>query len=162
KAFEWPGGTPTTTELASRLGVTPSTVSATLKTLARDGFIVYEAYGAIELTAAGQRIAVAIVRRHRIVEHYLHQQLGMQWDGVQAEADRLEHAVAEAVLARMHEALGYPSSDPHGDPIPGPDGTLAPDRSEALADVTPGTVVRVSRVSDRSSEVLRYLDACGI
>lgn len=162
KAFEWPGGTPTTTDLASRLGVTASTVSATLKKLARDGFIVYEPYGAIELTQAGRRVAVEIVRRHRILETYLQQQLGLPWDAVHAEADRLEHAVSDTVLARMHELLGHPSSDPHGDPIPDADGTLAADRSRALTDVQPGTAVRVARVSDRSSEVLRHLDGLGI
>ncbi len=162
KAFEWPGGTPTTTDLASRLGVTASTVSATLKKLARDGFIVYEPYGAIELTEPGRRVAVEIVRRHRILETYLHQQLGLPWDEVHAEADRLEHAVSDTVLARMHEVLGHPSSDPHGDPIPDADGTLAADRSRALTDVAPGTAVRVERVSDRSSELLRYLNGLGI
>lgn len=162
KAFEWPDGAPTTTDLATQLGVTPSTVSATLKKLARDGFIVYEPYGTIELTKAGGKIAVGIVRRHRILETYLHERLGMPWDEVHVEADRLEHAVSEAVLARMEDALGHPASDPHGDPIPDIDGNVLPDRSRALADARPGDEVRVTRVSDRSPEILRHLDGLGI
>jgi len=162
KAYEWPGGTPTTTDLAARLAVTPSTVSATLKKLARDGFITYEPYGTIELTEVGRRIAVGIVRRHRVLETYLYHELGMPWDEVHIEADRLEHAVSDAVLARMDEALGHPSSDPHGDPIPDEDGNMVPDRSRSLAEAQVGEVVRVARVSDRSPNVLRYLDRIGI
>lgn len=108
KAHEWPGGTPTTSDLAAQLGVTPSTVSANLKKLARDGFIDYEPYGSINLTETGQAIAVEIVRRHRILETYLVRELGVAWDQVHDEADRLEHAVSDLVLDRMAEALGHP------------------------------------------------------
>ena len=114
KAFEWPGGVPTTTDLAARLGVTPSTVSTTLKKLARDGIIEYEPYGAITLTEAGRSLAIGIVRRHRILETYLARALGVPWDEVQDEADRLEHAVSDALLERMDLALGCPTHDPHG------------------------------------------------
>lgn len=162
KAFEWPGGAPSTTDLAAQLGVTPSTVSATLKKLARDGFIDYEPYGAIELTDAGRRVAVEIVRRHRILETYLHEKLGMSWDEVHVEADRLEHAVSDVVLARMDAALGHPSSDPHGDPIPDAVGSVVRDQSVALAESATGTVVRVVRVSDRSPDVLRHLHQLGV
>lgn len=120
KAAEWPEDDrrATTTELAAPLGVTPSTVSANLRKLSRDGLIKYEPYGAIELTERGEAIAIDVVRRHRIIETYLVKRLGLTWDQVHDEADLLEHAVSELVLERMDEVLGHPQSDPHGDPIP--------------------------------------------
>lgn len=162
KAREWPGGEPSTTDLAAQLSVTPSTVSANLKKLARDGFIRYEPYGPIELTAQGRRVALRVVRRHRLVETYLVQRLGLDWDQVHDEADQLEHAVSDVVLRQMDIALGHPSTDPHGDPIPGPDGELAEDRSVALGDLDRGVAARVARVSDRSAEVLRHLKDRGV
>lgn len=162
KALEWPGGTPTTTDLAAQLGVTPSTVSATLKKLARDGFIEYEPYGSIDLTELGRAVAVSIVRRHRLIETYLHHRLGVPWDEVHQEADRLEHAVSDALLERMDDALGRPSHDPHGDPIPGADGQVASDHTLALLDAPAGAWVRVARVSDRSAQILRHLQEMAI
>lgn len=162
KALEWPDGTPTTGDLSAQLGVTASTVSANLKKLARDGFIDYEPYGPIDLTETGRSVAVAIVRRHRIIETYLVRALGLGWDEVHAEADRLEHAVSDLVLERMDAALGHPSTDPHGDPIPAPDGTLPPDDSRSLTSVPAGAEVEIARVSDRSPDVLRYLDEQGV
>lgn len=157
KSYEWPGGRPATTDIADRLGVTPSTVSANLKRLARDGLVDYEPYGTVTLTTRGEEIAVALVRRHRIIETYLVQRLGLGWDEVHTEADLLEHAVSDVVLARMDEALGYPDVDPHGDAIPRdivrrPGAELVPLTSVAL-----GTDVEVVRVSDRSAVILRYL-----
>lgn len=162
KAFEWPGGVPTTTDIAARLGVTPSTVSTTLRKLAREGFIEYEPYGAITLTEVGRAIAVKIVRRHRILETYLVRALDVPWDEVHDEADRLEHAISDAVLDRMDRALGRPARDPHGDPIPDAAGTVAVDGDQFLTDTAPGTAARVTRVSDRSSELLRYFQSLGL
>ncbi|GAA1517164.1 metal-dependent transcriptional regulator [Brevibacterium permense] len=162
KAYEWPGGRPATTEMAEQLGVTASTVSANLKKLARDGYIDYEPYGQIVLTDAGRQVAVAIVRRHRIVESYLVEALGLSWDQVHDEADRLEHAVSDLVLARMNAALGNPQRDPHGDPIPDADGHTADFPSRQLQETAPGVEVEVVRVSDRSPELLRYLTDRGI
>lgn len=162
KAHEWPGGQPSTTDLAAQLGVTPSTVSANLKKLARDGYIDYEPYGSIDLTDEGRGIAVEIVRRHRILETYLVRLLGLSWDQVHDEADRLEHAVSDVVLDRMDDVLGHPTSDPHGDPIPGTDGTVTIRRGQALAETAPGTPAEVLRVSDRSPDVLRYLHEHGV
>lgn len=162
KAREWQGGEPTTTDLATQLGVTPSTVSANLKRLARDGLISYEPYGSIELTEDGRAIAVDIVRRHRILETYLVQHLGLTWDQVHDEANKLEHAVSDLVLDRMDAVLGHPTHDPHGDPIPDTDGRIPPDHSWALVDTTPETQVDVLRVSDRSPDILRYLTGHGI
>lgn len=157
KANEWPGSEPSTTDLAAQLRVTPSTVSANLKKLNRDGFIRYAPYGSIELTAQGRAVAIAVVRRHRILEAYLAQCLGLSWDQVHDEADRLEHSVSDLVLDRMHAALGRPERDPHGDPIPTTDGLLARDDSYPLGDAEEGSDVIVVRVSDRSPAVLRYL-----
>ncbi|WP_134322550.1 metal-dependent transcriptional regulator [Cumulibacter soli] len=162
KAFEWPGGTPTTTDLAAQLGVTPSTVSTTLKKLARDGFIEYEPYGDITLTEAGHALAVRVVRRHRILETYLVHALGMPWDEVHHEADHLEHAISDAVLQRMDDALGNPTHDPHGDPIPDARGVVRISHDESLADASPPATFQVTRVSDRSSDLLRYLQSLGI
>ena len=162
KAYEWPGGRPATTEMAEQLGVTASTVSANLKKLARDGYIDYEPYGQIVLTDVGRQIAVEIVRRHRIVESYLVEALGLTWDQVHDEADRLEHAVSDLVLERMNAALGNPERDPHGDPIPDVDGHTAEFPSRRLQETVPGVEVEVVRVSDRSPELLRYLTERGI
>ncbi|WP_169250787.1 metal-dependent transcriptional regulator [Brevibacterium sp. 'Marine'] len=162
KAYEWPGGRPATTEMAEQLGVTASTVSANLKKLARDGYIDYEPYGQIVLTDAGRQIAVEIVRRHRIVESYLVEALGLTWDQVHDEADRLEHAVSDLVLERMNAAMGSPQRDPHGDPIPDADGRTAEFPSRRLQETAPGVEVEVVRVSDRSPELLRYLTDRGI
>jgi DtxR family transcriptional regulator, Mn-dependent transcriptional regulator len=162
KAYEWPGDRPTTTDLASRLGVTPSTVSANLKKLARDGYLEYEAYGPIRLTPAGERIATRMVRRHRLIETYLVTRLGFGWDEVHDEADRLEHATSDLLLDRMAEALGHPAVDPHGDPIPAADGTVARPDTRPLDEVAAGERVRVARVSDRHPEVLRYLAEKGV
>jgi DtxR family transcriptional regulator, Mn-dependent transcriptional regulator len=162
KAYEWPGSEPATTDLAASLGVTPSTVSANLKKLARDGLITYEPYGRIELTETGAEIAVAVVRRHRIIETYLVERLGLSWDQVHDEADRLEHAVSDLVLERMDAELGRPSVDPHGDPIPSPSGQTASVDSWSLAEAPAGRDLRVLRVSDREPQVLRYLDAKGV
>ncbi len=162
KAYEWPGGEASTTDLAASLGVTPSTVSANLKKLARDGFISYAPYGSITLTEQGRRIAVGVVRRHRIIESYLVQRLGLRWDQVHAEAERMEHAVSELVLSRMEEALGYPSHDPHGDPIPDADGNIVVAPSRSLPEADEGAELQVVRVSDRSPELLRYLQENGV
>ena len=162
KAHEWPGGQPTTTDLAAQLGVTPSTVSANLKRLARDGLISYQPYGSIDLTDDGRTIAVDIVRRHRILETYLVQRLGLSWDQVHDEANWLEHAASDLVLDRMDAALGHPTHDPHGTPIPDVDGRVSSDHSQALGEVEPGNRVQVLRVCDRSPDILRYLTEHGI
>ncbi len=158
KACEWPddGRRPNTTDLAAALGVTPSTVSASLKRLAREGMIKYRPYGNIELTEEGERIGRAVVRRHRIIETYLVTSLGMPWDQVHDEADRLEHAASEALVDRMDEVLGHPDADPHGDPIPR-DGEGKQQGVVLLAHVAAGIEVRVVRVSDSNPEILRFL-----
>lgn len=162
KAHEWPDAKPSTTDLAEQLGVTTPTVSANLKKLARDGYIDYKPYGAITLTPTGTKVAVRIVRRHRILETYLVRKLDLRWDQVHEEAHRLEHAVSDLVLEHMDAALGYPSHDPHGDPIPTAAGQVAPDPSLALVDAAAGQAATVVRVSDRDPEALRSLSRHGI
>lgn len=161
-AHEWPDGSVSRNEIAETLRVTPSSVSANLKKLARDGLINYEPYGSIGLTAAGQEIAVMVVRRHRVLETYLVERLGLGWDEVHEEAHSLEHAVSDFVLDRMDEVLGHPASDPHGDRIPRADGSIAlsAERSSAarLSQVGPGAQGRVIRISDHEPEILQYLE----
>lgn len=164
KAEEWPGGPATTTDLAARLGVGPSTVSATLKKLARDGLIDYEPYSPPRLTAAGRALAVPVpvVRRHRLIETYLVERLGYGWDEVHDEADLLEHAVSERLLAKVDAELGFPERDPHGDPIPRPDGSVPSTLAERLDRLPIGSSGRVSRISDREPDVLRHVEAIGL
>jgi DtxR family transcriptional regulator, Mn-dependent transcriptional regulator len=163
KSQEWSGGPLTTSEIADTLAVTPSSVSANLKKLARDGFIDYEPYGSIGLTPAGRAIAVMVVRRHRVLETYLVERLGLGWDEVHAEADALEHAVSDLVLDRMDQVLGHPTRDPHGDPIPRADGSIEPcsERHPAarLSEIDPGDHGRVIRISDHEPAILQYLEA---
>ena len=163
KAQEWPGGSVSTNELATTLAVTPSSVSANLKKLARDGFIDYEPYGRIDLTPAGHEIAIMVVRRHRVIETYLVERLGLGWDEVHAEADVLEHAVSDLVLDRMDQVLGHPAHDPHGDLIPQADGSMARSTEGSaaarLSEIDPGAHGRVIRISDHEPEILRYLAA---
>lgn len=163
KAQEWPEGTVSTNEIAATLGVTPSSVSANLKKLARDGLIDYEPYGRIGLTPAGHDIAVLVVRRHRVLETYLVESLGLGWDEVHAEADALEHAVSDLVLDRMDQVLGHPAHDPHGDPIPRADGSIerSTDRHPAarLSEVASGAHGQVVRISDQQPAILQYLEA---
>ena len=161
-AQEWSDTPVTTKQLAERLGVGASTVSETVRRLCGMGLLEHERYGAISLTEEGRDLAVAMVRRHRLLETYLVERLGYQWDEVHEEAEVLEHAVSDLVIDRMDAALGHPTHDPHGDPIPDAEGRVPTDRSQALSDVATGAQVRVLRVSDRSPDILRYLSEHGI
>jgi DtxR family Mn-dependent transcriptional regulator len=162
KLTEWPGASVTTSELASRLEVTPSTVSSTLKRLARDGFITYEPYGPFGLTPRGEKIAVRMVRRHRLLETFLVSALGMRWDEVHVEADRMEHSISDTVLERIDAALDHPTRDPHGDPIPDGDGQVDIVDDTSLATAAVGVLVRITRVSDHVPELLRYFADLGL
>lgn len=158
KACEWPddGRRPNTTDLAASLGVTLSTVSANLKRLAREGLIRYEPYGAIELTAEGEQLALRMVRRHRLLETFLVRQLGYTWEEVHDEADRLEHAVSDTLIERMDALLGRPRVDPHGDPIPrrGSSPTIL---ATLLSGCPEGEIVQVVRISDEEPDILKFL-----
>src|SRR6187200_2537401 len=112
-------------QLASALGVTPGTATTMVKALAESGLVRYEPYAGVRLSAAGEKIAARVLRRHRLIELFLGKVMGMSWTEVHEEAEHLEHAVSDRLIERIDEMLGRPSVDPHGDPIPGPEGTLA-------------------------------------
>jgi DtxR family transcriptional regulator, Mn-dependent transcriptional regulator len=162
KSREWTDDPISTGEIAAVLGVTASSVSGNLKKLARDGYISYEPYGPIELTDRGRAIAVAMVRRHRLIETYLVRVLGLSWDEVHHEAEMLEHATSDVVLERMDAALGHPAADPHGDPIPDRDGRVTLPPAVRLSDADAGFRGPVVRISDHESEILRHLAARGV
>lgn len=161
-AREWTARPVTVGELAGRLGLAASSVSEAVRKLAERGLVTHERYGAISLTGDGERIAVATVRKHRIIETFLVERLGYGWDEVHDEAEVLEHAVSDRFIDALAAELGEPDRDPHGDPIPRADGSLPGPRSVPLADAAPGRTVRVARVSDADPDLLRYLDRAGI
>ncbi len=152
-----------TGELASRLGVTPATATAMLKRLDERGLATYEPYRGVTLTEAGERVALEVIRHHRLLEAYLAEALGMPWDRVHEEAEVLEHYISEDLEKLIAAKLGEPTHDPHGDPIPGPDlQPPAPRGSMPLADLEPGTAATFVRVSDSDPAMLRYLTELGI
>lgn len=161
-AREWGGQPISTTALAARFAVTTATVSDTVKRLAANGLVVHEPYKAISLTREGERHAVRMVRRHRLIETFLVTSLGYAWDEVHDEAERLEHAVSDELIDRIDILLGHPHRDPHGDPIPSPGGALDYPRDVvALAAATPGRY-RITRISDADPDRLGYLQARGL
>ena len=156
------GARATTTAIAARLGVTSPSVTAMLKKLASLGLAEHERYRGVVLTAAGEKIAIEVIRHHRLLELYLTERLGLGIDAVHAEADRLEHALSEELEARIDETLGFPTHDPHGDPIPGPDLQLQPPALRTLADLEPGERATISRIPNASADLLRYLSELGL
>jgi DtxR family Mn-dependent transcriptional regulator len=161
-AREWPGRGITTNEIAAELGVVASSVSGNLRKLAREGYLDYEPYGPILLSARGEAVAIQIVRRHRIIETYLVGLCGYGWDEVHAEAEILEHAISDRLLNLWDDALGNPLRDPHGDQIPRRDGTVAKVDGRRLHQLTTGETAAVLRVSDHDAELLRYLADFGV
>lgn len=155
-AQEWSDAPVTTKLIAERLGVGASTVSETVRRLSSQGLLDHARYGAISLTPEGREHAIAMVRRHRLLETYLVERLGYTWDEVHDEAEVLEHAVSDLMIERIDAALGHPSRDPHGDPIPTSEGKFAPSSAQTLAELDPGTVGVVTRISDADPDMLRY------
>lgn len=152
----------TTSAIAERLGISSASVTGMLKKLSKMGLLTYHPYQAVELTEPGRKIALEMIRHHRLIELYLQEALGFSWDQVDAEAERLEHHISEEMEAAMARFLGDPTEDPHGDPIPTKDGYMSDVRYDRLSDVTPGCTVRIRRVSDKSPELLRYLAELGM
>jgi DtxR family Mn-dependent transcriptional regulator len=148
----------TTSALAERMGVSPPSATAMMKRLAELGLAERAPYRGVVLTETGRRGALEMLRHHRLLERYLVDTLGVPLDKVHAEAERLEHALSEELEARIDEALGFPTHDPHGDPIPNHNLELASSHARALLDLSPGDRTRVSRVPDHDADVLRYLD----
>ncbi|MDO9379445.1 MAG: metal-dependent transcriptional regulator [Nocardioidaceae bacterium] len=155
---EWdPEATVTTAAVASGLEVSASSVSAMVRKLAAAGLVDHRRYGSIALTELGRAEAVKVVRRHRLIETYLVEALGYTWDEVHDEAEVLEHAVSPTLVDRMDVALGHPWRDPHGDPIPTPDGTLHQPVARRLSDLEAGERGFVARINDDDPELLRHL-----
>lgn len=160
--LEQHGGPAGTNDIAARLNIAPASVTGMVQRLARLGLVESARYRGTRLTDAGRIAALQLIRRHRIIESYLVQRLGFGWEHVHEEAERLEHAASDELIARMAEAIGNPTEDPHGAPIPAADGTIDETRLASLVDVPEGGEATVMRMSDRDPEFLRYLDEIGI
>jgi DtxR family Mn-dependent transcriptional regulator len=155
--LEAAGRRATTSALAEALEVSPPSVTSMLKKLATLGLVTHERYHGAALTEPGERVALEVIRHHRLLEQYLAETLGLPIDAVHAEADRLEHALSEELEAHIDRTLGFPTSDPHGDPIPSPDLKIAPTQTTLLSALESGAKAVVSRVPDGDGELLRYL-----
>ncbi|MET3919719.1 metal-dependent transcriptional regulator [Arthrobacter sp. UYEF20] len=156
---EWQDKPITSTQLAQRLGVANSSVSEMVRKLKDQGLVDHQPYSAITLTADGVRLALLMVRRHRLIETFLVQELGYRWDEVHDEAELLEHAVSDTFIERMAAKLGNPLRDPHGDPIPAVDGSVLMPPAHRMSDLDDGHTGRIIRISDENPELLRYLAA---
>jgi DtxR family Mn-dependent transcriptional regulator len=158
------GGRAATNQLAEKLGVAAASVTGMLNTLAglNPPLVDYQKHHGVQLTPDGKKVALEIVRHHRLLEAFLHQVLGYAWDEVHAEADRLEHVISEQFEERMAAALGDPSHDPHGEPIPTRELQMPETSVLALADLRPGQSAVVRRVASSDPELLRYLGELGI
>jgi DtxR family transcriptional regulator, Mn-dependent transcriptional regulator len=155
-------GTVTTNALAERVGVSAGSVSSMVKKLAERGLAEHEPYRGVELTAEGRRVALSVLRHHRLLELYLAEHLGVPWDRVHEEAEALEHVISEDLAARIAAKLGHPTHDPHGDPIPDAALVIDEGHTRSLAEMDIGERGRFVRVSDTDPEMLRYLDGRGI
>jgi DtxR family Mn-dependent transcriptional regulator len=156
---EWQDKPITSSQLAQRLGVANSSVSEMVRKLKDQGLVDHQPYSAITLTADGVRLALLMVRRHRLIETFLVQELGYRWDEVHDEAELLEHAVSETFIERMAAKLGNPVRDPHGDPIPASDGSVQVPSAHRMSELDDGHTGRITRISDENPELLRYLSA---
>jgi DtxR family Mn-dependent transcriptional regulator len=139
-----------------------ATVTQLFKYLAERGYVSHTPYRGVELTELGWQTALELVRHHRLLELYLVRHLGYSWDQVDAEAERLEHAISEEFEDRVDALLGHPTEDPHGDPIPSKSGTVSAAPAQRLSDLEPGQAAVVRRVSDDDSDRLRYLALLGL
>lgn len=151
-----------TTDLAAALDLAPASVSGMLRRLADQELVSYQLYRGVTLAPDGRRIALQMLRRHRLIEAYLVAHLGYTWDTVHEEAERLEHAVSDRMVDQMAKALGDPVEDPHGDPIPGPDGSLAEVIYTPMTELEVGSEVEIRRVNTSHAERLRYISGAGL
>ena len=151
-----------TSAIATALEVAPASVSGMLRRLAESGLIEHEPYRGVELTAAGKRAALRVVRRHRVLESFLTSQLGYDWDTVHQEAERLEHAASDELIDRMAAALGHPAYDPHGAPIPTRSGQIERTVHVPLTELSVGTSAELRMVSDKNPERLRFIASLGL
>ncbi len=161
-ATEWGDAPITGRALAERFGTTPANVSESLKRLGAQGLLVHAPYKSIELTSRGERYAIAMVRRHRLIEAFLVTSLGYAWDEVHDEAESLEHAASDRMIDRIDDLLGHPTHDPHGDTIPTRDGqVVGPSHAVRLGRATPGAY-RIVRISDDDPHELTRFQALGL
>jgi len=151
-----------TTVLAERMGVAPASATGMIKKLAGLKLVRHSPYQGVVLTRAGEKLALEVLRHHRLLELYLAEALGYTWDQVHDEACRLEHVISEEFEDKIYEALGRPTRDPHGEPIPTKDGKMPSADHEPLSDLQPGTAGVISQVSKSNPEILRYLGARGL
>jgi DtxR family Mn-dependent transcriptional regulator len=156
------GGFASTSDIAAMLAVAPPSVSGMVKRLSETGLIEHVPYRGVQLTNQGRRAALKMIRRHRILELYLTQQLDYDWDGVHAEAEQLEHAVSDDLIERMARALGHPQYDPHGDPIPTAAGEIEEAELLPLADAPVGTKLELRQVGTQEPARLRYFAEQGL
>ena len=156
------GGQATTGRIATELGVSPGTVTSMLKTLSESNLASYTPYEGVQLTPAGRKLALRVLRRHRLIELFLVETLQLNWDEVHDEAEHMEHAVSDFLVDRIDAFLGHPATDPHGDPIPTADGSLCTPGGQSLVECASGAQFRLARVLDQSPEFLRYLTDAGL
>jgi DtxR family Mn-dependent transcriptional regulator len=145
-------------QLAGALGVAPGTATTMVKTLAESGLVEYEPYTGVTLTKAGQKLAALVVRRHRVIEMFLVRVMGYGWDEVHDEAEQMEHVVSDRLIDRMDEMLGRPEVDPHGDPIPTPEGIVKTQVAQTLLTCPLDTPVTITRVIDQDKVFLRFIE----
>lgn len=155
-------GQVTTSLLSEHLGFAPPSVTSMLQKLAKLDLAAYTPYHGVTLTDRGQRVALEVLRHHRLLELFLMKELGYSWEEVHAEAEALEHVISETLEARIDAHLGHPTVDPHGDPIPAIDGTLPVSTCQPLAHLSLGTTGRITRVTDQRPDHLCYLAAMGL
>ena len=146
-------------QLAAALGIAPGTATTMVKALAESGLVSYEPYNGVRLTAAGEKLAARVLRRHRLIELFLVQVMGMNWDEVHDDAEQMEHVVSDRFIERIDEMLGSPAFDPHGDPIPTADGQLAHRTLDTLLTCPLNTPVTVAWVTDQEAAFLRCIES---
>lgn len=161
-AAEWSDSPITATVLADRLDLKMPTVSEGIRKLQKQNLVSHTPYGAVQLTPTGRNYALQMVRRHRLIETFLVETLGYSWDEVHDEAEHLEHAVSDLLVERIDKLLKHPTRDPHGDPIPGSDGSFTPPDAVQLTLVPAPAEVQVERIADDDPELLQYFLACEI
>jgi DtxR family Mn-dependent transcriptional regulator len=144
--------------VATALAVTPGTATTMVKALSDSGLAEYEPYSGVRLTAAGERLAGLVIRRHRLVEAFLVQVMGMSWAEVHEEAEQLEHAVSDRLIERIDSMLGHPAHDPHGDPIPNADGVITQRHLDSLLTCPLGTPLKVTRIADQDPKFLHFIE----
>lgn len=160
--LESEGSTASTTRVAEALDVSSASATNMIKRLAKMGLVNYKSYKGAALTPAGRKIALEVIRHHRLLELYLLEVMGYSWDEVHDEAEKLEHHISEQFEDRIAELLDHPTHDPHGDPIPSKEGVMPDSDDTSLTEAEEGHAYLVTRVKDQNPELLRYLEKIGL